>query len=79
MNLGIYIWWVSIFKLVGIIFANSCILLLESDGWFDPPFLFLVLLLLLLRAMAGLILHSCFWFWFDPAFLFLVLLLHFCF
>ena len=46
MNLGIYIWWVSIFKLVGIIFANSCILLLGNDGWFDPAFLFLVLLLL---------------------------------
>ena len=43
MNLGIYIWWVSIFKLVGIIFANSCILLLGSDGWFDPAILFLVL------------------------------------
>lgn len=36
MNVSIYIWWVSIFKSVGIIFADSCLLLLgSSDGWFD--------------------------------------------
>jgi len=35
VNVSIYIWWVSIFKSVGIIFADSCILLLGSDGWFD--------------------------------------------
>ena len=35
MNVSIYIWWVSIFKSVGIIFVDSCILLLGGDGWFD--------------------------------------------
>ena len=33
MNVSIYIWW--IFKSVGIIFVDSCILLLGGDGWFD--------------------------------------------
>ena len=46
MNVSIYIWW--IFKSVGIIFANSCILLLRSDDWFDVILTYICVFVLVL-------------------------------